>query len=1390
MRGKGRHMQIRSLLLLAIVFQAWGSLLAIQPDELYFRHILPKDGLSNNVVYSILEDDYGFVWIGTRDGLNRFDGSEFRIYDQFSGGLKNSHINSIYKDVHGQLWVGTYDGLGLYDQNKDRFTIYDAPAHSDRSLANNIRTITGNGEGDLWIGTSDAGLSFLVVGSDSIRVIQPVFEDAPDRVITRVESLLLENDSLLWFGAYEGLCRYHTLTGKAEMVLERWNDMKRRVQVLIDYDEQFIFAGTDGEGILKLDKQSGKFQLINSGNSILPNDFILDLKKDVEGQLLVGTDGGGLVIMDPDDFSMQILTNNVNDPNSLLNNSIYEIYYDSFRNLWIGSYAGGISFYSRYDRIFYPTRHVVNNPNSLSDNNVRSIAQDSRGDLWIGTRGGLNLRKSMDNHFVIFEDKPGKGPALSSNTILSLMDDHMGNMWIGTFTGGIDIINLDSWKISKFLHPDDENNSLMRSHIYDMLLTSTYQVWIATMGGVYRYNIRENTLHRFQPDNSSLLDNGVKVLLEDRKGLIWIGTNNGLNVLYPGESDFRSYQTTENQLNTLSSNRILTLLEDSRGLLWIGTEGGGVNILNPETDTFTHISSSDGLPNNVINAILEDHRGHFWITTNNGLVDYAPEEQRFRVYTEIDGLQSNQFYTNAGIVTGDRRILVGGPGGFNEFYPDSLVENNFRPKVLFTDLYLYNKPVTIGEEGSPLDRQLFLEDEIVLKHKQNNFSLHFTCIGFLNSAKSQYSTFLEGFDREWSDFSDSHSAVYANLKPGRYRFIVRAINSNGVTSEHPATIEVRVLPPPWKTGIAFVIYALVFIALLLLFRAYIISWTNVRNELEMQRREKEHMEEINQMKLRFFTNVSHEFKTPLTLIRGHLYHVFSQQNEEKRREAGNIISQNINRLLRLINELMDFRRAESGLTKLAAEKLNIVEFIRNICDNYRDLAESRSIRFSMDTQSAIPDIWFDPEKVEKIMFNLLSNAFKFTDEGGAIQVSIAITRTARNTGMQDPNAGQLSQEEDIVSIRVHNTGEGIAKEEIGLVFDRFFQSDKLTRNDTDQRQQGSGIGLAYSKRLVELHHGTIRVESDPDKGTVFTVDLPVGERHLTAEERSTETTHGYRLRMDSSEISTELFIRAYDTPKQIDQSLPVILVVEDNPSIIHLIRDQIGAEYNVLAAPNGREGLGLVERHLPELIISDLMMPVMNGIEFSRILKSEVATSHIPLIMLTAKTDDVSQISGLDTGADAFIKKPYNADVLRLTIRNLLESRRLLRKKFSGFNTLVPEEVTSNRLDEKFLDRLINIIDQRSGDAELDVVTVSREMGMSRPVLYRKIKSISGMTILEFVRICKLKKAANMLINTTDTVSEIAYASGFANAKHFSTSFRKHFGMTPTDFRNAPPSRQ
>lgn len=1361
-------------------------------NEIVFRHITTQEGLSSNIVYSFIEDDFGFIWIGTRNGLNRFDGSQFRIYDQFTGGLKSSHINAIYIDVFGRLWIGTYNGgIALYDQNRDIFISHILDPVDTKALSkNNVQAITGDSQGNIWFGTNGGGLYLCKRSGDSLMMVQPDIVEPHDFSISRIKCLLLENDSTLWIGSYDGLVRYNLNSGKMQVVLKRETDLRTRPQVLLDYSEEVIYVATDGEGIIELNKKSGDFTFINSDNSALPDNLIRDLKLNEDGDILIGSDGGGLIIMDPDSYKMSVNQMDVNDANTLSNNSVYTVFLDRHNNMWIGNYAGGINFYSKYDRKFLPVRHEVNNPNSLSENNVRTIFLDSRDQLWIGTKGGLNLFKPETGQFRIFiTDKDSRKSSLSSNTIMSLMDDGRGNLWVGTFSGGINILDLDTYEIRKFDHPDDKNGSLQQSHIYDMVLTRNDVIWIASMGGLYGYDLKKDTLKRYQTGDSNLLDNGVKVLYEDSKGRLWIGTNNGLNALFHGDEVFRTYQSSANDLNSLTNNRIISIFENDDGKLWIGTEGGGINILDPETNELEFLSTADGLPDNVINCVIKDHHGHYWITTNKGLVDYYPNEDHLRVFTEADGLQGNEFYPNTGLITSDRKIYIGGPEGLNTFYPDSLVSNISRPHLLLTDLYLYNKPAIIGENQSPLSKQLFLQESIVLKHKQNNVSIHFSVIGFINARKSKYSTFLEGFDKDWSEYSDNRSATFTNLDPGKYVFRVKAVNSEGLESGEPASLNIRVKPPPWKTAVAYVIYGVLLIVLLLLFRANTIRWINVRNELEMQRREKKHTEELNQMKLRFFTNVSHEFRTPLTLIRGHLHKLLTQSDEKKREDATRIIGQNVNRLLRLITELLDFRKAESGLASLAAEHLNIVEFLQNIKSNYNDVADNRNIRFRFHVPASVPNVWFDPAKIEKVMFNLLSNAFKFTDDGGEIDISIVLKDPTQALNIQDDvrQVEPLKSESDFVQIRVRNTGEGISDEDIDLVFERFYQAEKLLEGKHYQIQRGSGIGLAYSKKLVELHHGRISVKSNLDVETVFTVELPVGDSHLSKEEKAKEHPQGYTLKIDSEDINNELMTRIHDSGIQIELSKPTILVVEDNPSVVDLIRDQLEQEFNIVPAGNGEEGLQMAVKYAPELVITDLMMPVMNGIELTKELKSNIATSHIPVILLTARTDEESQIEGMEIGVDAYINKPYNPDLLKVSVKKMIESRQLLKRKFSGFSTLVPAEVTNNRLDEKFLDKLIGVVEELTGESALDVVSVSREMGMSRSVLYRKIKSISGYTIQEFVKVCKLKKAANALINGNMSIAEIAYSSGFSNSKHFSTSFRKHFGVTPTEFRKDPP---
>jgi signal transduction histidine kinase/ligand-binding sensor domain-containing protein/AraC-like DNA-binding protein len=1342
-----------------------------QKEELFFKHLTADDGLSHNSVYSINEDSLGFIWIGTRSGLNRFDGSEFKIYDN-NQGLNNTYINAIFRDSRGRIWIGTQEGgLSLYNYETDNFTSWSNKPDDSTSISHdNVLSVAEDFEGKIWIGTYDGSLNRFNENDGSFSRI--IFkEKLPDKInIDRINTMFFESDSILWLGTYRGLFRYNkkleiltpiSLNGK---FLNAW------ITGFYNENSQILWIGTKA-GLIRFDKAGHTGEFITSTNSQLSSDLITDIKPLPDKRLLIATDGGGLNIINLSSNEIVVYKSDPNNEYSLSNNSVYKIFVDKYNALWIGNYIGGINYYSRFDLKFMAIRHELNNPESLSDNHVRTFFEDREGKIWIGTLGGFNLYDAKTDKFSAYTFDRSVENSLSSNSVLSIYEDRKGFLWIGTFGGGISIFDKHKKTFKKYRNNDDKSNSLDKANVYKILETDNSKLCIASLGGIYLIDINSGRMKRFLSSNSDLSNNTVKALCKDYQGNIWIGTNRGLNKFNPETEVFEVFLHSISNANSLSNNRVLCILNASDGRIWVGTEGGGVSIFNPANVEFNTITTNEGLPDNVINSIVQDNNGVFWFSTNKGLVRYDESSKKMLTYTIADGLQGNEFYQNSVLKTSDGKLFFGGPSGFNSFYPYKLVYNTYPPKITLTDLFISNRFVRVTDKNSPIKKQMSLLKRITLPY-QSNFEIHFSVLGFINKGKYLCSYYMRGTKEDWTEFKNVRSANFANLDPGKYTFMVKAVNNDGFSSESQVSIEIVILSPWWKTWWAFIIYAFVVGSLLLIFMRINYLKVRAKHQLFAKTKEKEQLEELNSMKLRFFTDISHEFKTPLTLILGHLDNI-KHISSEKREETMSSIERNAKRLLMLINQLLEFRKAESGLMKLKTTKGNILVLLNSIKESFNELAEIKNISFELNCHDLLPEMWFDSEKMEKIIFNLLSNSFKATGEGGEIRIEVKLA--------ENNTRKSFKPVKDQITISVIDSGSGIAPEEIDLIFERFYHNQKNA--GINLKSENSGIGLAYSKRLVELHHGEISVISEKGRGSTFTIKLPLGKDHLSDDEIKDDTN--FQLRMDYQAITNEILDVGgeYTELQSTDNKLPIMLIVDDNPEVCNVLAGKFQHSFFILTAFNGETGLKKACRYLPDIVISDIMMPIVDGYEFCHRIKTNLMTSHIPVILLTAKSGEENQITGYRSGADAYISKPYNPELLEVTAQNLIQNRQLLRKKFIQQSSFIPSEIIDNKLDEEFLNKLISRIENEPFSENIDVASLCREIAMSRSVLYRKIKMLTGNSIQEFVRLVKLRKASRMLIESSVPISEIAYCSGFTNTKHFSTAFKKLFGKTPSEYR-------
>jgi signal transduction histidine kinase/DNA-binding response OmpR family regulator len=1032
----------------------------------------------------------------------------------------------------------------------------------------------------------------------------------------------------------------------------------------------------------------------------------------------------------------------------------------------------------------------------------------------VGTKsGGLNKLDRNTGKFTHYLHESDNSQSIPSNKISALFEDRAGTLWIGTWGDGLIEFDQAREEFSQYF------NNIDKVYAGINVIRTIYEdkngiLWIGTQGGgLYKFN-RATKL--FSPIG---FRTHIMQIYEDHLGVLWIAAYTGLKKLDRVTEKYTTYWHNSADPNSISSDKVISIQEDKKGRLWFGTIGGGLNKFNRGTGKFKSYTGKNGLPNDVIQGILEDEQGNLWLSTNNGLSKFNPETESFRNYDVNDGLSGNQFYPGACYRAKDGEMFFGGTKGLNSFYPDQLQDNKHIPEIVITDFQIFNKsvpvhPVNDGEKhiGYSLPKPIYLMNELELSYRENIFSLEFAALEYHGPQKNQYAYKMEGVNPDWvlSDAS-RRFATYTNLDPGEYTFRVKGSNNDGVWNEKGTSIKIIVKPPWWKTNLAYTFYVL--LIGFIVFTTWRLQLRRIRlkQQLKMEHFEAEKLREVDQLKSRFFANISHEFRTPLTLIKGPVKQIMDGEFAGNLKEQCKMILRNSDRLLELINQILDLSKLESGETKLKVVKTDIFQYLKGIILTFSPLADRKKITLKFTSTDKALSGYVDRDKLEKIVSNLLSNAFKFTPMGGEISVDLHTVIPAprlpagRKAGIhkkewipqsrtagRDDNVETNSQfpvpNSDFVEIKISNTGPGIPSEKLDKIFDRFYQADDQYKKEGE----GTGIGLSLTKELVELCHGEISVSSAPSKSTTFVVTLPTAKECFKEDEivdtPQTSSLTKERLEGVSESIPTlttdhrELGIE--HRASSIQKPASSILIVEDNPDVTSYIRSFLDHDYQISTAENGKEGLKKALDKYPDLIISDVMMPEMDGFEFCQKVKIDERISHIPVILLTAKADLDSKITGLEFGADDYVTKPFEARELKIRSKNLIEQRRKLREKFSSLIDLNPKDIAASSMDEQLLQRLLAVFEDQIEEADFSIEQLAQEIGMSRRHLNRKIKAITNLSTTDFIRTLRLQKAARLLKSASGTVAEIAYKVGFNNLSYFSKSFRKHFGQLPSDFMN------
>ena len=1304
-------------------------------EHYYFKNLSIRNGLSQNTVNAILQDRKGFMWLGTKDGLNRYDGLSFRKFKHDAANprsIGNSFITSLYEDFNGNIWVGTDAGVYIYYPEKEAFEEFDCQSLEKTRIERSVSMIAGDKQGRVWIAVEAQGM-FCYDTRQKLLRNYPLSE-----ISSNIKCFTFDSGGTLWLGFYgDGL--YYSKDNLATVhPYGSPEDGKREfeggvITKIVQGNYNCLYIGSVKEGVSELNLTSGQVRNLlaidESGESI----FCRDLLPYSDNELWIGTESG-IYIYNLRTAQFIHLRASLYDSYSLSDNAIYALYKDREEGLWIGSYFGGVDYYPRqytYFAKYYPK----NIANSLHGKRVREFCRADDGTLWIGTEdGGLNHFNPKTKEFHFFE------PSAGFTNIHGLCMDG-SHLWVGTFSKGLRVIDTRTGVILRTYTEGHTSHSLNDNSIFSICRTSAGEIYLGTLFGLLRYNRTQDSFDCIPELNGKF----VYDIKEDSYGNLWLATYaNGAYCYDVSARRWKNYVFDAEDEKSLPYDKVLSVFEDSYRQIWLTTQGGGFCLFHPDTETFTRYGLKDGLPNDVVYQIVEDDDRFLWLTTNNGLVRFDPKTMEMKVFSTANGLPTNQFNYRSGFKDEAGNIYLGSINGFVAFDPRTFAENRQVPAVAITDFLLFNKEVPVGETDSPLKSSITFSDKVVLTADQNSFSFRIAALSYQAPRMNKLMYKLEGFDEGWLTIGESPLVTYSNLGYGDYVFKVKASNSDGVWNEQETSLHLSILPPFYLSGWAYCFYVLFFMGCLVCVIFYFKRRNYRKQHRQMEMLEQEKEREVYHAKIDFFTNVAHEIRTPLTLIKGPLENIILKKEvDSETKEDLYIMKQNTERLLNLTNQLLDFRKTETRGFRLNFTECDVVAVLRETYLRFTSLAKQKGLDFILELPQECFMADVNQEALTKIISNLLNNGVKYAST--YLRIS-------------------LETDEKVFHIRTFNDGEMIPdtmKEEIFKPFVRLDKEDEVTT--------GTGIGLALSRSLAELHQGSLMMEKG-EEVNCFCLTLPVNQDStitLSAENVSQveENSCGW----EQEETDTK-------------EKKPMILVVEDNPDMLAFIRKQLTTEYSVLTAMNGIEALAVLDNHYVNLVVSDVMMPQMDGFELCKTIKSDLSYSHIPVVLLTAKTNIQSKIEGLELGADAYIEKPFSVEYLLANISSLIHNREKLRQTFAKSPFVAANTMALTKADEEFIWKLNDIIQANLHNPEFSMEDMADALKMSRSSFYRKIKGVLDLSPNEYLRLERLKQAAQLLKEGKSRVNEICYTVGFNSPSYFSKCFLKQFGVLPKDF--------
>ncbi|PRY88549.1 hybrid sensor histidine kinase/response regulator transcription factor [Mongoliibacter ruber] len=1314
----------------------------------YFTTLTSRDGLPSNTISAIAQDSEDFIWVGTANGVARYDGNSFLIFRKEEYPLLAANEISSLLAVGEEIWVGTWKGLSRINSKTFEIT----PVELDPTIA--IRTMYLDPKGIVWVGSTKGLLRFNGEEMETFDVKKNGLSH------NMVRSVFMDHEDNLWVGTYDRINKLPSGKGKFTSYELKGNykpSLKNNLIMDIkpdQVDRDYLWVGTE-TGLVRMHIPSGSYETFNEENAGFSNEVIKSIYLTQSGDIYMGTDFG-VNIFKPEDESVEKLFHHPELPYSIGSNVSMQIFEDSGGVVWFVT-SNGLSLFNKYGGFYsyHEVNHILNQQKIGSQ--VKSILISKKGDIWLATLNGVIKIDAETGKQEVFDIHARVGKNILLNNVYALEEDEFGRIWIGT-AGGINVWDEQNQKM--YAISSGEQNGLESNYIAKFIKANDGTFWVSAWeGGLYKVggNFKEISSLIFEKASEYGTEKTVT-----GANAVWVVNYDELFRI-----DLQSHRNTSvNSFNKVSNRRSLNALYFSKkGNLWAATTNGLIEY-QPQTDQAIfhplHIGKDF-----VLSSITEDSKGQIWGATSGFIIKFQPSDNTFEIFPLDKGLPIKSFFEACWGKDKMGNLYFGGDNGYISISPDAQ-PNNFKPRLFFSKIRINNTLIQPGNKSNDdfeLPSDIAFVSDLKLHYSQRSIAIDFSSLHFWQPEKNIYAYKLEGHDKDWSYSSGSgNTAIYSNLSPGKYTLRLKGSNNYGIWSDEIKTLDFEIYPPLFLSNLFIFFYFVLALGAIVFALRFYSSRIHLRNEVKLARMEKAHSEEIAVTKQQFFTNISHELRTPISLILPPIQQALDRVSmDEKTKSLLQLAEKNSNRLLRLVNQILDFRKLEQDSLELKVTSFDLVGFCKDLCELFVDKASRNEIQFRFHSDLETCYIWADRDKLETVLYNLLSNAFKFTSESGTVEMLLK-THPADEKYIKGG-----------VEIQIHDTGIGIESDEQDKIFDRFYQTGKAKQIDT-----GSGIGLSMVKEYTKLHYGEVKVDSQVGEGACFTVILPMGNIHYPFEVE--QKSNALNLLASKQEGGNSAEEYQYD----LDSGKPIVLIVEDYPDMVDYLSIHLKEDYHLVIAHNGQEALEKIKSFLPEVIISDIMMPVMDGLTLCKKIKENPKTSHIGMILLTAKSLTSQKIEGIKTGADAYLTKPFDLELLKANIEQLIKRKDELHNYFKSEIITQPIlESQGESVDDKFIKKVISIIEANISNPDFTVELLSDEIGMSTAHLYRKLKSLTHFSAKEIIRKYRLKKASILLKNKEGNISEIMYEVGFSNLSYFAKCFRKEYDMSPRDFQQS-----